>query len=385
MYSFIDNEKTKKNYNDFKLFSKQQVEPFANQWDIEEHLPDSIIKECANRGFIGGMIPSEYGGLGWDCLTYGLFCEAIGRASVSLTGLFNVHTMVAQTILKWGTDNQKNMWLSKMASGELIAALALTEPGAGSDLKGIETSFKRCNKTVVISGQKRWITFGGKADVILVFGQLDGKSLACMVDKDTPGLTITPVNNMLGFKAGHLAVLDFDNCEIDESNIVGVEGFALSHLAPYALEYGRLSVAWTALGIIRACLENSGSHSLKRETFGKKIIEHGSISKFVTEMGTDLEAAGLLCYNASRFKDMHSSSGTEKVMIAKYFSSKCATKHATNAVQILGAIGCNESFSVSRYYRDSKTLEIIEGSNEIHEMVLGKNFARKYRVKANEF
>lgn len=367
----------KKYYESFVDFAKKNIEPFANDWDINERLSDDIIKKCAEEGYMGALIPKEYGGMELDCVTYGLMNEAFGCASVSLTGLFNVHTMVAQTLIKWGTEEQKKQWLSKMATGEVLAALAITEPAAGSDMNGIETTYELKGDTLILNGKKRWITFGGIADLFLVFGKLEGKAIACLVDRKVKGFNVIEVKNMLGFRAGHLAVLEFDNCEIPKENIVGKEGVAFSYIAPYALEYGRISVAWAALGLIRACMEACSVHVLKRKTFDRLLIEHGAISKFMTDMGVDYEAAKLLCIRASTLKDESNYEATESIMTAKYFVSKAAAEHSSNAVQVLGALGCNENFSVARYYRDSKTFGIIEGSNEIHQMLLGKSFARK--------
>lgn len=371
------NEQHRISYENFIEFSKLNIMPYSTAWERAEAIPREVIQLCAKLGYLGGTVPVEYGGLGWDVTTYGLFTEALGNASLSLSGLFNVHTMIEQTILKWGNDMQKNQWLPKLAKGEVIGAFALTEPVAGSDVQGIESCYSRLGDELILNGKKRWITFGEIADIYLVFGKLDGKPTAALVERDTPGFTVKPVKDMLGFKCGHLAVLEFDNCKIDEKNIIGKPGFAFTHIAPYALEFGRVSVAFGALGILRSCLEICSTNVLKRKTFGARLIEHGNISEMITDMGVDLEAARLLCFSAAAAKDLHQSDATDKVMMAKYFTSRAAVKHSANAVQIMGAVGCNESYFVSRHYRDSKTLEIIEGSNQIHQMLLGKGFARK--------
>lgn len=376
MFDLLSKEE-RVSYESFLEFSKLNVSANTSNWEKNEAISEEIKQICAQEGYMGGAIPTEYGGKGWDFVTYGLFNEAIARNSVSLSGLFNVHTMVALTILKWGTEIQKEKWLQRMAKGEIIGAFALTEPVAGSDVQGIETEYRLENDKLVLNGCKRWITFGGIADLFVVFGKIDGKPIACLVEKNTPGLTINPVGDMLGFKASHLAILNFENCIIDKENIIGKEGFAFQYIAPYALEFGRISVAWAALGIIRGCLENCGQYAMDRKTFGNRLIEHGMIQTMITEMGVDLEASKLLCLKACKTKDNHLPKATEEIMYAKYFTTKAAVKHSANAVQILGASGCKGTSSVSRYYRDSKTMEIIEGSNQIHEMILGKSFARK--------
>lgn len=371
--------KQKAYYEQFLTFAQEHVEPYANQWDNSEKIPQDIIDKSAKAGFLGGALPVEYKGQGWDFVTYGLLNEAIGRFSISLSGLFNVHTMVAQTLLKWGTEEQKTRWLPALSTGKKIAALALTEPGAGSDLQMMETSYTEQGDYFLLNGKKQWITFGAAADVLLVFGKIEGKPVACLVEKDTPGLTITPIRGMLGFKASHLAILEFNNCVIPKENMVGKPNFALSYLAPYALEFGRISIAFASLGLLRGCLEICGSHVMERKAFNARLIDHGMISHFMADMGVDYEATAHLCIASCKAKDEHSPEATEKIMIAKYFASRAGARHSANAVQIMGAMGCNEDFSVSRFYRDSKTMEIVEGSNQIHQMILGSSFAKKAR------
>lgn len=373
-------------YQEFQTFVQDHVEPFANSWDINQGIPHETIKLCAEMGFLGATTPVEYGGLGWDYVTYGLFNEAIGRGSISLSGLFNVHTMVAETLVKWGTKKQKEHWLPQFASGVKVAALALTEPGAGSDLTMMKTNYRQQGDVLVLNGLKKWITFGAAADVLLVFGKLDGEEpIACLVPKETRGLTITHIPDMLGFKASYLGMLEFDNVEVPLSNMIGRPGFAISYLAPYALEFGRISIAWASLGLLRACFETCGTHVMEREAFGANLIDHGMISHMITDMGVDMEAALLLSLAACQAKNEHRPDATEKIMMAKYFSSRAGARNSVNAVQIMGALGCNEHYSVSRYYRDSKTMEIVEGSSQIHQQILGKSFAKKARRTAKLF
>lgn len=368
-------------YEEFNEFASREILPFASEWEKNELIPQEILKKCADAHYFGSMIPQEYGGNALDCVTFGLFSEAIARSSTSFSGLFNVHNMVMQSILKWGTAEQKQRWLPLLAKGELLGAFALTEPQAGSDIQGITTSMTLEEDHVMIQGTKKWITFGNLADVLIVFGKesQSGKPTACLVERDTPGLTITPIAGMLGFKAGYLARLEFDHVIVPKENILAKPGVAFSHIAPYALDYGRVSVAFTALGILKGCLEYCSKYVLDRKAFGYKLIEQSTIKEKITEMGVDFEAACHLCFDAVRAKEAKDLNTAEKVMIAKYFTTKAANVHANEAVQILGAKGCNDELPITRYYRDSKTLEIVEGSNQILEMLLGKSFARKFK------
>lgn len=368
-------------YDCFIQFMHDTVVSQAARWEEEEAIPRTVIETCAAAGYLGLTLPREYGGHGGDNVSYGLLNEALGGASVSLSGLINVHTMVAQTLLKWGSTEQKQRWLPKLANGQLLSAFAITEPEVGSDIQHITSRYTRNGNDIQVSGTKKWITFAGVADLFLVFGKLDGESVAAIIEKGTPGLHVKPIRHMLGFKAAHLAQLELNDCRIPAHNLIGKPGFALSYIAPYALEYGRISVAFAALGILRACLEICGKHTLDRVAFDAPLIEHGVVSELITDMGVDYEAATLLCLEAVKAKDSHIPDATEKILIAKYFTSRASARHASHAVQIMGAIGCNEDYPLARFYRDTKTMEIIEGSSQIHQLLLGKSFARAQKNK----
>ena len=292
-------------YLEFLTFVHEHVEPSANRWDIDQGISREMISLCAARGYLGGTVPTEFrrSRLGL-CNLPAYLMKRLGVGASHCAGRFNVHTMVTETLCKWGTDDQQKFWLPKLASGEQVAALALTEPGAGSDLQMMKTNYRREGDTFILNGVKKWITFGAAADVLLVFGKLDGEQpIACLVHKDTPGLTITHIPDMLGFKASYLAMLEFDNVQVPVENMIGRPGFAISYLAPYALEFGRISIAWASLGLLRACVETCGAHVMDRAAFGANLIDHGMISHMITDMGVDLEAATLLCLEACRAKN----------------------------------------------------------------------------------
>lgn len=367
-------------YKIFTEFVEENIKPYSAQWENNQNIPKEVFDKCAEKGFWGATIPKEYGGNNWDTLTYGLFTEAITKSSTSLGGFFNVQTMVMQSILKWGTEEQKNKWLPEMCSGKILGALALTEPDAGSDLKGLKAEFSFSDSGIVINGKKKWITAGAVADVILVFGVNEkGRAAACLVEADSPGVTIKPIKDMLGFKASNLAELEFNNCVVKSENLLAKPGFAFTHIAPYALDYGRVSVAFTALAILKGSLDHSCSQVYKRSAFGSRLLSQSTIKEMITKMGTDYDAACHMCINAAKAKDAQQPSSAELVMTAKYFATKVANKHSHRAVQMAGASGCNEDHPVARYYRDSKILEIIEGSNQIHEMILANKYVSKYK------
>jgi len=366
-------------HESFRDFTAQHVEPFAEQWDREQRLTDSALALLAKAGYLGCCVPAHYGGQGWDTVTFGLLNEALGRGSAALTGVLTVQAMVAMTLLKWGSPEQKTEWLPPLASGEIVGAFALTEPGGGSDLKSLATELIPAGDHFVLRGCKRWISCGQLAAVFLVFGKLEQRPVACLVRRDAAGLEVEPIRDLLGFRAAGLAELRFDDVKVPAANLVGKPGFALSHVAPVGLQYGRISTACSALGLLRACVEDSVAYAARRRVGDTTVGEIGMIRSLLAAMGTDLEAARLLCHNACRAQDDHLPEAFERTLIAKYFASRAAVKAAADAVQVRGASGCHGSAAVSRYYRDAKIMEIIEGTTQIHEELLGRIFVDQAR------
>jgi alkylation response protein AidB-like acyl-CoA dehydrogenase len=284
--------------------------------------------------------------------------------------------MVSMALLKWGTAEQKRKWLPPLAKGEMIGAFALTEPGAGSAIQSLVTEFTQNSEghRLILNGTKKWISCAQFAAVFLVFGTLGGRSVACVVPRETPGLRVEPISDLMGFRAAGLAQVHFQDVEVPSANLVGKPGFALSHVAPVGLHHGRISTACSALGLMRGCFEESIAHAAVRKIGDKTAGYIGMIRSLIARMGTDLEAGSFLCHNACRADDDHLPEVFEKTLMAKYFTSRAAVRAASDAVQIQGASGCHGSSPVSRYYRDAKIMEIIEGTTQIHEDILGKIF-----------
>jgi len=364
----------KARHEDFKAFVALNVEPFARQWDREQRIPDPVISLMAKSGYLGGGLPPHFGGQGWDIVTFGLLNEALGRGSSALTGVLTVQAMVSMVLLKWGTKEQKEKWLPPLARGEMIGAFALTEPGAGSDIQSLATGLTPEGDHFVLNGSKQWISCAQIAAVFLVFGKLGRSPVACLVPRDSPGLRVEPIDDLMGFRAAGLAQLHFQDVEVPSANLIGKPGFALSHVAPVGLHYGRISTACSALGLLRGCFEESLAHAAMRRIGDKTVGDMGMIRSLIARMGTDLEAGSLLCHSACRAEDDHLPEAFEKTLMAKYFTSRAAVKAASAAVQIRGAAGCHGSSPVSRYYRDAKIMEIIEGTTQVHEDILGKIF-----------
>ncbi|MGH8686770.1 MAG: acyl-CoA dehydrogenase family protein [Burkholderiales bacterium] len=364
-------------HDEFQAFVAREVAPFAAQWDRDQEIPRSVIAKLAQRGYLGCSLPREHGGLGWDVVTFGLLNEALGRASSALTGVLTVQAMVSMALLKWGTPEQKRSWLSPLAKGEMIGAFALTEPGGGSELNALASEFTRGGEGLVLNGVKTWISCAQFATVFLVFGTLGTLSVACLVPRQAPGLEVEPISDLAGFRAAGLAQLRFDHVQVPLANLVGKPGFALSHVAPVGLHYGRLSTACSASGLVGACFEESIAHAATRKIGDRTVGEIGMIRSLLAAMGTDLEAGSLLCHSACRAEDEHRPEAFEAALMAKYFTSRAAVRAASDAVQIHGAAGCHASSPVSRYYRNAKIMEIIEGTTQIHEDILGRMFVAR--------
>jgi alkylation response protein AidB-like acyl-CoA dehydrogenase len=370
-------EQQKASYEEFKQFVASNVQPYVAEWDRAQRHPESIIFLLGNVGYLGSCIPLKYAGRGWGFVTFGLLSEALGRGSPALSNLLTVQAMVAMTLLKWGTEEQKNRWIPQLAKGEIIGAFALSEAGAGSSTQSLQSELRRKNSSLVLNGQKKWISYGEIARVFLVFGKLDEEFVACLVPREAVGLEVEPIRDMLGLRAAGLATITFHDVEVPSVNIVGKPGFALSHIAPVGLHYGRMATGCSAAGLLRACFEESISYGATRKVAGQSLGDIGMIQSLIARLGSDLQAAQLLFYAACRAEDEQLPQRFAATLVAKYHNSKAAVVGSSDAVQIRGASGCHESSSVARHYRDAKLMEILEGTTQVHEHILGKIFANQ--------
>src|SRR6266513_2678635 len=273
-------------HKDFKAFVTSNVEPFAERWDREQRIPESVISLLAKAGYLGCSLPPQYGGQGWDTVTFGLLNEALGRGSSALTGVLTVQAMISMALLKWGTKEQKGKWLPPLARGEMIGAFALTEPDAGSDIQSLTTGLTPEGDHFILNGHKKWISCAQFAAVFLVFGKIEERPVACLVPRDSPGLRVEPIDDLMGFRAAGLAEVHFKDVEVPSANLVGKPGFALSHVAPVGLHYGRISTACSALGLLRGCFEESVAHAALRKVGDKTVGDLGMIRSLIARMGT---------------------------------------------------------------------------------------------------
>ncbi len=358
----------------FRAFADEHVVPHAARWDREGRVDPEAVDALRRRGWLGALLPPEVGGGGMDALTYGLLSEEIGRGCSSLRSLLTVHEMSTLALARWGSRELKEELLPSLARGERLAAFALTEPEVGSDAKSVRTTARKGSGGQqgdwVLDGRKRWITYGMTADLFLLFARHADGVAAFVVPADAPGLARRPITDVVGTRAAALAELELDGCRVPERHLVGRAGFGFTHVAATALDQGRYSVAWGAVGIAQACLEATREHTAVREQFGKPLAEHQLVQRKLTDMTVETRAARLLCCRAGHLRRQGDPAAVAETLLAKYFASGAAVRAALDAVQLHGARGLSSEYPLERYLRDAKVTEIIEGSTEVLQALI---------------
>lgn len=357
---------------EFRAFVAAEVTPNAHQYDQEQRIPADMIHKLAQQGYLGAVLPETYGGRNMDMITYGVLNEELARGSSSVRGLMMVQNMIGYTIAKWGTQAQKEKWLNKLVSGEVVASLALTEPEVGTDVKEVSTSAVLEEDFYILNGHKQWISLGQISTLFLVLGRYNGRLCAFLVERDTPGFTIQPMTDLSGLRATMLAELHLENCKIPKENLVGAVGFGLAPVVFTALNLGRYSIAWGCVGIAQACLDACLDYTRTRKQFGVYLKDLQLIQHMISDMVVNVKAARLLCFQAGYMTDAADRNSFVETLVAKYFASTTATRTANDAVQIHGAIGFKEDHPLQRHLRDAKIMEMIEGTTQIHQIKIAE-------------
>ncbi len=365
-----------------RQFIDTHVFPHANAWEESQSLPANLLPDFAATGWLGATLPAEWGGLGLNSQQLGEGCSHLARGSVSLLSIFTVHAMVGQALLRFGEDEQKTKWLPALASGRAHAAFALTEPGHGSEATGLTCALRRTDAGFVLDGRKRWISGSRHADVFLVIARLEEEGLvAALVPANTPGLTITPMRDLLGFRAAGIAELCFEHCELPESALVGPPGGGFNFVASHALDTGRFIVGWGGVGLIQGCLEASADYARTREQFGQPLRKHQLIQEMIADIATDLAAAEAMAAKAANERDAQTPASVMRTSTFKYFASRAAFRSATSALQLHGGNGCSPDYPLMRYFRDAKICEIIEGSSQMQQLMISADALMRHRRK----
>jgi butyryl-CoA dehydrogenase len=329
---------------------------------------------------MGVYVPEELGGSGLDTVSYILACEEINRACASTGVIMQAHNSLASSpILHFGTAAHQERWLRPMARGDMLGCFALSEPASGSDAAGLQMTAKRDGASWLLNGTKNFITNGVSADVIVAFAQTQPGSrhkgiTAFVVGKPSEGLTVGRVEQKLGIKGSDTAQLVFENVRVDDDQRLGEVGQGFK-IALATLDGGRIGIAAQAVGIARACLEDSLAYAKERQAFGKPIAELQAIQWMLADMATEVDAARLMVWRAATLKDRGEPFTAEAAM-AKLFASDIAVKAARNCVQIFGGYGYLKDFPAERHYRDAKITEIYEGTSEIMKLIVAEDMLR---------
>ncbi|WP_180174950.1 acyl-CoA dehydrogenase family protein [Acinetobacter sp. YH01022] len=360
-----------------KSFAQEQIKPHAGEWDQKGIFPKDALAQMGELGFLGMLIPEEWGGSGTGTLAYVLALEEIAAADGATSAIMSVHNSVGCVpILKFGTEQQKQQFLKPLAQGEMIGAFALTEPHTGSDAAAIKTRAVKDGEHYIINGAKQFITSGNNAGMIIVFAVTDpsaGKKgmSAFLVPRDTPGYEVIRVEEKLGLHASDTCQIALTDVRIHESLRLGAEGEGLK-IALANLEGGRIGIAAQAVGLARAALEEASKYAHDRVAFGKPIFEQQSIAFRLASMATEIEAARQLVHFAARKKEAGESCLTEASM-AKLFASEMAERVCSKALQIFGGYGYLKDFPIERIYRDARICQIYEGTSDIQRLVIARS------------
>jgi alkylation response protein AidB-like acyl-CoA dehydrogenase len=363
-----------------RKFAKERVAPGTIERDEREEFPKAIVKELAELGFMGMMVPEEWGGAGLDALSYALAVEEISKVDASVGVIMSVNnSLVCFGLNKEGSQLQKERFLRDLASGRKLGAFALSEPEAGSDASNQRTTAARDGDSYILNGVKNWITNGSTADIVLVMAATDkakgAKGISTFIlEKGTPGFTVGKKERKLGIRSSDTVSLSLTDCRIPAANRVGEEGGGFK-FAMKTLEGGRIGIAAQALGIAQACLDASTRYAKERKAFDHPIAELQAIQFKIADMATSVEAARMLVYRAAFLKDSGSPFGPEAAM-AKLFASKIAVQAALEAIQIHGGYGYVREYLVERYLRDAKITEIYEGTSEIQKIVIARSLLK---------
>ncbi len=357
-------------------FAEKEVAPFVENMEAGE-FPNHLLKKMGELGLMGIPIPEEYGGSGMDFTSYLIAIEEISKVSATLGVILSVHTSVGTTpIVYFGTEEQKQKYVPKLATGEYLGAFCLTEPSAGSDAASLKTRAVKKGDHYILNGSKVFITNGGEADTYIVFASTNPDAgskgiTAFIVDKSSPGLVIGKNEHKMGLNGSKTVQLTFEDMEVPVENRLGAEGEGFK-IALANLDVGRIGIATQALGIAEAAFEAATAYAKERQQFGKPIATQQGVGFKLADMATAVEAAKLLIYQAAYLRQSGQKCGKEASM-AKLFASRTAVEVATEAIQVFGGYGYTKDYPVERYFRDAKITEIYEGTSEIQRIVISKH------------
>ncbi len=366
-------------------FLERHVKPYAHELEADDVYPDEIVEKMKGLGLFGATIGPAYGGLGLSATTYARIVERVSAVWMSVSGIFNSHLIMAATVERFGTEDQKRRYLPRFATGELRGGIALTEPDCGTDLQAVRTRARRDGDVYIVDGTKTWITNSIHGGILAVLVKTDPdavprhKGMSLLLIEKGVGFKVGRKLEKLGYRGIDTGELVFEDCRVPLDNLIGeTEGRGLQQILS-GLELGRINVAARGVGIARACLEEALAYSQVRETFGKPICEHQAIQIKLADMATQVEAARLLVESAARVYDMGQRCDMEAGM-AKLFATEAAITNSLEAMRIHGAYGYSKEFNIERYFRDAPLLAIGEGTNELQRIVIARELVKRNPV-----
>ncbi|MBN2226253.1 MAG: acyl-CoA dehydrogenase family protein [candidate division Zixibacteria bacterium] len=368
-------------------FAAKYITPTIKENDRTEHFDRSLLIRMADADILGLCLPEKYGGAGMDYISLGLACEELEYADTSARVILSVHIgLNSLTLLSWGTEEQKEKYLTRQAKGQLIATYGLTEPNAGSDAVGLQTTAVKKGDTYILNGEKMWISLADVADTFLIFAWTDLEKkqkrdhsgiTGFIVERNFPGITTGTIHGKLGVRAGNTGWIAMQDAEVPASNLLGNvgEGFGI---AMFCLEQGRYTVAAGSTGLIKASLDACLEYSQTRKTFAVPIAQHQLVKEMIANMYAGYEYARLLWMKAGWLRN-EGLRATRETSLAKWIACQEAEKAAADAVQVHGAYGFSDEYPVERFYRNCKGASIYEGTREIHKLMQA-DYALGYRV-----
>jgi alkylation response protein AidB-like acyl-CoA dehydrogenase len=357
-------------------FTDKEIVDRARENDRNEHFDLELVSKIADQGYLGAIVPREYGGADLDYLTYGLVVEEVGRGCSAMRTVISVQTsLVCSAFLRWGTEEQKQHYLPKLCSGEWLGCFGLTEPDTGSDAANQKTRARKTDSGWVINGSKMFISLGNHAKVALIFAQTDPekahRGLACfLVDTDQPGFKPQEIHHKMGLRGSDTAEIALDDVECRDEDLLGEVGDGFK-IAMSSLDSGRYSVAAGCVGICQGCLDASVRYSKDRVQFGRPIASFQLVQEMLADIKLQTDASRMLVWRAGHLKDTGKPNTTE-TSIAKLFATEAAVHCANVAIQVHGGSGYVDDYPVERYFRDVRVTTLYEGTSQIQKLIIGR-------------
>ncbi|MEW6584527.1 MAG: acyl-CoA dehydrogenase family protein [Nitrospirota bacterium] len=359
-----------------RQIAEEKVNPVREELDEKEEFPWDIMKVLARADLFGLFIPEEYGGMGKGCLELCIAVEELSRSCLGVSTTYAANALGTYPILFYGTEEQKKKYLPDIAQGKRLVAFGLTEPNAGSDAAGIQTTAKLEGNEYVLNGTKQWITNGGEAEIYTIIAMTDKSkgargASAFVVEKDTPGFQFGKKEKKMGIRCSATRELIFDECRIPKENIIGKEGLGFV-IAMKTLDNARAGVGAQGVGVAQGAFEEAFKFARQRVQFGHPIVSFQAVQHMLADMAVEIEAARALVYSVARFVDGGAKDVSKESAMAKVFAADVAMRVTTNAVQVMGGSGYMREYPVEKMMRDAKILQIYEGTNQIQRNVIGQ-------------